>query len=302
MGLPRHFKWGVLESIEVKHYGTIEIKGWTKNDLPSISLDYDTEWSVYRTYRPDVEAVLKNGCFFTGFVMETIFKHNTWVQIEGSKFYLEGHTITPDYHDLLFSKRVYDRDDIYGFGPPVENIAVEIEKIIEKLDGSILDFGCGRGDIVNRLRKTGHESFGIEIDRPAIQQTMIGDVADYITLYDGNFPTAYENNEFDNLMCVEVLEHIPDYEAAVKEFSRVVKNKAIISVPDMSAIPRLCQHHVVPWHLLESTHVNFFTQNSLYELLIRHFDHVEFSKICPMNINGDTVFTNLLAVCRIITS
>ena len=45
-----------------------------------------------------------------------------------------------------------------------------------------------------------------------------------------------------------MVEHIPEWRTALQELARIAR-EALITVPDMSAIPALFPHHVVPWHL-----------------------------------------------------
>ncbi len=59
-----------------------------------------------------------------------------------------------------------------------------------------------------------------------------------------------------SVVCSEVLEHIPDHGAAIREMARLAR-EALMTVPDMSAIPALFPHNVVRWHLLEATHASF---------------------------------------------
>jgi len=53
----------------------------------------------------------------------------------------------------------------------------------------------------------------------------------------------------------------------------------------------------VPWHLLESTHVNSFTQRSLHAVLTPLFARIRFSRLGEFQINGTRVFTSLVAEC-----
>jgi hypothetical protein len=65
----------------------------------------------------------------------------------------------------------------------------------------------------------------------------------------------------------------------------------------MSSIPTLFPHGVVPWHLLEGTHYNFFNQTSLHDALRPLFRRIEFARIGPRSINGTEFFTSLVAFC-----
>jgi ubiquinone/menaquinone biosynthesis C-methylase UbiE len=118
-----------------------------------------------------------------------------------------------------------------------------------------------------------------------------------VTLYSGELPLPFPHKRFGSAVCTEVLEHVADYQSLLAEIARVCKGTVVVTVPDMSAIPTCCPHFVVPWHLLEGTHVNFFNQTSLGKLLRRHFASVELAKIGPFDVNGTRLFTSVMAIC-----
>jgi hypothetical protein len=150
--------------------------------------------------------------------------------------------------------------------------------------------------LVRVLRGRGIEAFGIELNRTEIVASLREDVKGWITLYGGGFPLPFPDRRFRSVVCSEVLEHIPGHAAAIREMVRVAP-EALITVPDISAIPALFPHNVVPWHLLEATHVNFFTQASLRAALGAAFRSVSFSRLGRFEINGTAVFTSLVARC-----
>ena len=83
------------------------------------------------------------------------------------------------------------------------------------------------------------------------------------------------DEEFDEAICIEVLEHIEHPEPFLEEISRIVRQRALFSVPNIEVIPYFKDWETVPWHMLEGDHKNFFTRTSLRELLAPHFSHVE---------------------------
>ena len=83
------------------------------------------------------------------------------------------------------------------------------------------------------------------------------------------------DGEFENAICVEVLEHIANPDRFLSEISRAIRDRALFSVPNIEVIPYFSAWQVVPWHLLEADHKNFFTRASLRELLRKHFANVE---------------------------
>lgn len=71
-----------------------------------------------------------------------------------------------------------------------------------------------------------------------------------------------------------------------------------MTVPDISSIPVCYQHGVVPWHLLERSHYNFFNGNSLTLLLKKAFRTVELGRIDHGQVNGRFVPGSLFAMCK----
>jgi hypothetical protein len=95
-----------------------------------------------------------------------------------------------------------------------------------------------------------------------------------------------------------VLEHIPGPHAALAEMARLASRALLVTVPDMSAIPRGYPHAVVPWHLLEATHVNFFTQTSLRAALAPYAAAIEISRIGLVRCDRLQFYGSLAAMAR----
>ncbi len=119
-----------------------------------------------------------------------------------------------------------------------------------------------------------------------------------MTFYDGRFPSPIPSGSAKAVFCSEVLEHIPDYEAAIRDMARIATEIVVITVPDCSAIPLGSRHQLVPWHLLESTHVNFFTQPSLERALRPYFRTISFGRVCPCLLNDTDFHVSIVAYCR----
>lgn len=178
--------------------------------------------------------------------------------------------------------------------------------LVEPLPTPILDFGCGMGALLGALqsRKAGEpqsrdcQAYGIEIDRPAIRQQLRPDIADCVTLYNGSLPLPYDDGQFASVVSIEVIEHIPNYRRVLEELARVSSEQAVFTVPNIDAIPLCFPHQVVPWHLLEATHVNFFNPSSFRKLLLEYFTEVELLQIHPVTVNGTQFYTSVAAICR----
>ena len=304
-----------IDKIFVEKSGLISIHGWDENfdSIPNLQLRIDGENieinESHRVYRPDVAAVLNVKNCFLGFSCEFLINkslRNSAIEILLNNKKIVSKTVTREifpvaYGTLLKESNVKHREDIYGSGPPAECVAgdiLDLVKLFIKTEDKVLDFGCGRGNIVNFFRKEGVEAFGIELETPLITQAIIPESEKFIKLYNGEFPLPYSDQEFDSIIAIEVIEHIKSYYRAIQEIHRISKRTLIMSVPDASAIARCYHQNVVPWHLLEATHFNFFTEKSLRNVLSEFWKKITFLKVGHVYIN-DTIFANsLVAVCE----
>jgi 2-polyprenyl-3-methyl-5-hydroxy-6-metoxy-1,4-benzoquinol methylase len=224
-----------------------------------------------REPRPDVVAAQRLTFPWPGFIAEFhLVNRPKSVRVFGARHVVEEAdrycTAEPHYKALYQTDHVLHRQDIYGSGPPVPANPTIVDLSAALLGASILDFGCGSGDLVAKLRALGRDAIGIEIDRPAIREHQSADAAQFVKLYDGSLPLPYPDKAFDSVIATEVIEHVDDPRAVANELMRVCRTSILITVPDMSSIPFSWPTNTVPWHLLESTHVNFFIARSLGSL------------------------------------
>lgn len=167
------------------------------------------------------------------------------------------------------SGRVLHREDIYGSGPPVDAVHPELLDFIAGVCGHrVLDIGCGLGSYVRELNARGFSCLGVEVS--SVSASGAEALGRPVLLMDGR-RLAFPDAAFDTCLLIEVIEHIDDYTLVLREAARVARRNIVISVPNISAIPVLSRHNVVPWHMLEGTHVNFFTPEILQQLLDRLF-------------------------------
>ena len=173
--------------------------------------------------------------------------------------------------------RLLHRENIYGSGPPVLEPGVQVlHLMLDYLSprSSVLDVGCGAGAYGPALITAGHKWTGLEVNADCLRLLeQRGLPFRKAAPGTGRFPCAEE--EFDEAICIEVLEHIEYPEPFLEEISRVVRQRALFSVPNIEVIPYFKDWETVPWHMLEADHKNFFTRSSLRELLAPHFSRVE---------------------------
>jgi SAM-dependent methyltransferase len=297
---------GFLDEIEIGPSDRVQLFGWHlgATDLGRIEVLADDQLlhplETFALSRPDV-ALSQGAAQFCGFAityrLEAQRVSSVVVRSEGKIVAVVNHEFAPrapDYANLFDAQEILGREHVYSVGPPNSSPNDDVLAMASALPPPVLDFGCGSGALVRELRRLQVDAWGIEIKRTAIEESIRDDVRTFITLYDGKLPLPYPDGRFGSVVCSEVLEHIPDYRAAVLEMARLART-ALVTVPDMSAVPTLFPHFVVPWHLLESSHCNFFTSRSLRLLLEEAFDSVTMLRIGPFEINGTRAFTSLVA-------
>lgn len=97
----------------------------------------------------------------------------------------------------------------------------------------ILDFPCGRGFYLNMLRYTSRcRLVGADLDWEVIQKARanVGHLPD-VALHCANiYAMPYPDNTFDAVILSEVLEHVDDDVAALREAYRVLKPGGVVAI------------------------------------------------------------------------
>lgn len=307
----------MIDSLQVEPGGVIRLEGWHAEARIPDGLLPVCRWNghpvtlsqSYRTWRPDVVREGSEASPFLGFECLYILPDaltgpgRAEITLAIGQEIIYGATAEfslslPHYRHLLTTTAVGHREQIYGVGPPPAVILPEIQALAFALPSPVLDFGCGSGALVQALRGRGKEALGLELSSNPFLSSLLPEARPYVRLYDGAPPLPFADGSFRSAIAVEVLEHVPDCGAIVAELARVAADRVVLTVPDMSAIPLGFHQGVVPWHLLEATHINFFTQPALEALLRRHFAQVDFLRIGPTVVNGAKWFCSLIASCR----
>lgn len=149
----------------------------------------------------------------------------------------------------------------------------------------VLDLGCGEGRHVHGLYLLGGlDIVGVDLDEGALKKAADGlatlpkpsDEDTGKIAFETGDATAlrFEDDSFDAIICSEVLEHLPDYHAALVEMRRVLKpeGKLCISVPH--AWPeRICWQLAPPpngYAFEPGGHIRIFDEVDLKVSVERH--------------------------------
>lgn len=139
----------------------------------------------------------------------------------------------------------------------------------------VLDLGCGQGRHVHAMYYFANcHVVGVDLGFDDVVRTRAGfeahpdvdpETKRAFSLSVGNaLSLPFEDGTFDKIVCSEVLEHIPDYEQAVKEIERVLKPGGTFAVSVPREWPeKICWALSDDYHNEPGGHVRIFKEAQL---------------------------------------
>ncbi len=108
--------------------------------------------------------------------------------------------------------------------------------------GRVLDVGCGVGQVVARLSEAGFEAHGVDVSEPNIMRAQ--KACPRCQLYDGR-TLPFADNYFSSAGALNVLEHVDEPEAFIREIVRVVASsgKIVLSSPNFYRVFGFRDYH-----------------------------------------------------------
>jgi 2-polyprenyl-3-methyl-5-hydroxy-6-metoxy-1,4-benzoquinol methylase len=152
----------------------------------------------------------------------------------------------------------------------------DIEPLLPKRTGRVLEVGCGRGGTLAWLKATGRARWvvGIELfaDAAAVARTKLdelheGDVDQHIDIL--------APGSFDLILCLDVLEHLVDPWATLRRLQSLLRPGGQL----IASLPNIRHHSVVlpllltgKWRyetagIMDRTHLRFFSRATAIDLL-----------------------------------
>lgn len=115
-------------------------------------------------------------------------------------------------------------------------LALALEKLAPRLSGTVLDFGAG-SQPYRPLLKNCSSYISLEFDTPQNRERKVADI-----FYDGQSIPA-EANSYDGILSTQTLEHVPNPDIIVAEWSRVLKNGGMLLI----TMPFMWPEHEMPY-------------------------------------------------------
>jgi len=152
------------------------------------------------------------------------------------------------------------------------NTRYDIINLIEGVNHSILEIGCGNGNTLIELKKLGKASYVTGIDIVDLGQTEKLDKFILVDIEKEELNSL--NKNFDIIICADVLEHLKDPWSVLRRLKKFLKSDGIL----IASIPNIREYKTILSILLEGdfkycesgildkTHLRFFCKKNIIEL------------------------------------
>jgi SAM-dependent methyltransferase len=152
---------------------------------------------------------------------------------------------------------------------------IQLDRLALSDGMKLLDLGCGTGrHLHSAYFAADMVCIGIDLSLDDLIKTrdgfdslpdLSGDRGQTYGLGVGNaLHLPFADNTFDRIICSEVLEHIPDFDAALDEINRVLKEDGVFAVSVPRAWPeQICWWLSTEYHNTPGGHVRIFNATKL---------------------------------------
>ena len=139
---------------------------------------------------------------------------------------------------------------------------------------TIVDLGCGSGDIIKFLKKkkffnTNTKFYGFDINQDAIDLAKDKEAEDLIFSNENFFENELNGNT-DLIICADVYEHVEDYISFLKKMVHAGKF-FLFNIPLDISVRSILNRKQIPQSYKNFGHVHFFNKN-ITKLMLRHCD------------------------------
>lgn len=149
-------------------------------------------------------------------------------------------------------KMIYDSDakslskyNNYSVNKRKEAVVALLDQFSQGKPIKVLDAGCGPGVVLEEIAKRGHKATGMDFSREMVEHASRAAGNGGLKLcgcIQGDLEALpFKDSAFDAVVCVGVLQYLPDDKAGLSELRRVLKpgGLAIVTFPNMIRVGNL---------------------------------------------------------------
>ncbi len=136
-----------------------------------------------------------------------------------------------DANKIVYAKAAEKYNELEPHFFPENQLKVKniLKDIRQKSGPKLLDIGCGTGFIINLGKDLFFEIHGVDVSTEMLNRVDIS--SGNITLHNMEVENLlFENDYFDAVVAYAVLHHLEDYETALKEVYKVLKDDGIFYI------------------------------------------------------------------------
>jgi 2-polyprenyl-3-methyl-5-hydroxy-6-metoxy-1,4-benzoquinol methylase len=176
------------------------------------------------------------------------------------------------------------------------NLPFELEQLVSKPKGKLLDVGCGSGKSLLIAKQLGWDVTGIEIDPSAVKAAR----AQGLNIIEGDFRQLKQlENEFDCIICSHVLEHVHFPLELLALLTQALRPQGIVLLSLPNAASHVRAEFGANWRGLEAPrHLGIPSLHKLTELLTSF----GYTDIQQTKVNNLTVVESIRIKNRQLTS
>jgi len=180
--------------------------------------------------------IIRDNRFFSKVLFRLLFgnKKDIFMNFKNKVFYMTEEEFIDTYKQT---------SDVHIQRDTDLNVASE-KMVLESIVGdNILEVGCGRGYLSNKLKKNGKVTATDIIISEELRSKY--EEINFVEANIENLP--FDDDSYDTVVCTHTLEHVQNISEAIIELRRVTKNRLIIVVPQQR-----------PYKYTFDLHVHFF--------------------------------------------
>lgn len=198
-----------------------------------------------------------------------------------------------------FARSHLDFTSMYSQPLGISRASKILRMLAIKPEDVVCDMGCGDGYIASQARRESKKVNALDISETRAKRVAVRGI-DAICADVQSMP--FKNEQFDKVICSEVMEHVINHEAILYEIARVMKSngKAVLAVPlnqvlvnTLLNVPDkelecLDYEQIKIKYKLADTHVHSYIEKALQELIERcglKLDETDYTYVYTLRLN-----------------